>query len=718
MRITFAYNLRKEKDEGSAENLLQEDVDRIGGGLESLGHKVTPLEVTLPPRELVQALQESRPDLIFNAAEGQGGTAREAYYPAIYRQLHLPHTGSGPSVLLVDLDKRLSEEVLHAAGVRVPRGALIREKAEELSEDLDYPLFIKPNYEGSSKGISAKSVAETPKEALALIEKLLKEYPEGVCVEEFIPGRELTVPMLEAFPGHMLEVVENRFIGTGEYNIYDYELKQGEGGGHVETDCPAKLTARQRQDVMAMADRIFSSLPCHDVGRADFRMREDGRVYLIERNPLPSLHPQGSLMKAGRARELAYEEVLDLIVRSAARRYRLSLATEPFLSVDVPPDERKGARELGLRIGRFDRGQWNSITDVDGIAVGHVTHIADGVDSPGNGKKTTSIRSGVTAIVPNKDDLFTNHLPCGGFVLNGIGEMSGLIQAMEWGWMETPVLLTNTMSIGHVHAGVIEHMVATHPELARKVGVMIPIVAETNDSFLNDTMVPSVKPEDAVEAIRDARTGPVRQGSVGGGTGMTTFDFAGGIGSASRVLPEELGGHTVGVLVQSNFGHMKNLTVEGRVIGKDLDPLYPTEPRRGRSYGSVIVIVATDAPMHSQQLQRLSKRAALGLGRAGSSARTTSGEIVFAFSTGNRTPRNRMCESRYVSMTFVADEYLNGLYEATIEATEEAVLNAMLYSAGMNGQEGRYCWPIPTDKVVELLGLRMPDESGPQALHG
>jgi L-aminopeptidase/D-esterase-like protein len=182
-------------------------------------------------------------------------------------------------------------------------------------------------------------------------------------------------------------------------------------------------------------------------------------------------------------------------------------------------------------------------------------------------------------------------------------------------------------------------MVDKHPELGRKVDVVIPLVAETNDAFLNDVRIHSNTPEQAIAAIENARGGHVEQGSVGGGTGMITFDFAGGIGTSSRALPAENGGYTVGVPVQSNFGNMRNLTIEGPVVGALLGDLFPREIRQGQSYGSVIVLVATDAPLLPSQLSRLPKRAALGLGRVGSFAAATSGEIVFAFSTGKCTSR-------------------------------------------------------------------------------
>jgi L-aminopeptidase/D-esterase-like protein len=208
---------------------------------------------------------------------------------------------------------------------------------------------------------------------------------------------------------------------------------------------------------------------------------------------------------------------------------------------------------------------------------------------------------------------------------------------------------------------------------------------------------------EAIKAIANAKSGPVQQGSVGAGTGMTTFDFAGGIGSASRVLPKDEGGHTVGVLVMSNFGKMRNLTIDGKVVGRELDPLFPYEGRRENSDGSVIVVLATDAPLLSSQLNRLAKRAALGLGRTGSLAAASSGEIIIAFSTKNRTARRPSTPEKTLTLKFISDRYINGLYEAVIEATEEAVINAIFSSAGMKGRQSRSSPALPVEEVISMI---------------
>lgn len=599
------------------------------------------------------------------------------------------------------------EHILEKRNIRVPRGCIITPTERDLPEDLPFPVIIKPNYEGSSKGISQDSMAETREQAEEIIDRLLQDFPEGLNAEQFIPGREFTVPVLDAFPGRFLEIVEHTFDNDEPYNIYDYETKhlEDEEAAGVKAVCPPKLSAAERQKILSLADRVEQVLPCPDMGRIDIRLHENGTAYFLETNALPRLLPDGSIAIAAKKHGLAYKDLFDLIIRSAARRYGLSVAPEP-MPESVQKTKRKSARELGITVGRFSTGTHNAITDVKGVKVGHITHEENDVPVPGKPGETTCARTGITAVCPRPETLFNNHMAAGAFVLNGIGEMAGITQAREWGWLETPILLTNTMSMGRVHDGIVQHLVESHPDLGRKVDVTIPLVGETNDAFLNDARLPRNTAEEAIRAIRTAKGGPVEQGSVGGGTGMISFDFAGGIGTSSRVIPaEEKGsaGYTVGVLVQSNFGHMRNLTIDGQVVGRELDPLFPRETRRRNSYGSVIVVVATDAPLLTAQLNRLAKRAALGLGRVGSHAASTSGEIIIAFSTGNQVPREMKETARIMNLTYINDEFINPLYEAVIEATEESVLNAMFCSAGQTGRKKRYAPPIPVEQVHRFL---------------
>jgi D-alanine--D-alanine ligase len=709
MRITVAYNLRTDASEAEAELLSMEDIDRIAGALRDLRYRVTPVEVSGKPDEIVEKLLLSEPDLIFNVAEGTVGSSREAFYPGIYEQLGVPFTGGNASLLHLNLDKHLAKTVIASRGIRVPRGALVTRTERGLPPDLEYPLFIKPNSEGSSKGITQDSVVETPDACMQRIDALLPAYPAGLVVEEFISGRELSVPFLEAFPGQILEIVEHTFdlekLGS-RYNVYDYDMKQGgERMAAVGVVCPAPLEESEKQAVVELARRAFKVMSCPDFGRVDVRLREDGTPFFIELNPLPALHPAASLAMAAKARGLDYRDIFRLVVRSAARRHRIPLRRPRIVApgeTQAAPVQRPTARELGVRIGRFEPGLLNALTDVRGVKVGHVTRVEDKVKVPGVTSSAT-VRTGVTAILPAPRDVFTNRLVAGGFVLNGVGEMAGLTQVLEWGWLETPILLTNSLSVGRVHSGVVAHMIERNPTIGAEHDVILPVVGETDDSFLNDVRAGINTAADARKAIENAAAGAFEQGSVGAGTGMVSFDFAGGIGTSSRVLPAEGGGFTLGVLALSNFGRMRNLTVEGAVVGRRLDPLFPQELRRTHSYGSVVVVIATDAPLLSSQLNRLSRRAALGLGRAGSHAASTSGEIVIAFSTANRTPRTSVEPRKLLNLRFVADAFINPLYEAVIEATEEAVINAMFCSSGMGGRDGRAAPAIPAQEVLDLL---------------
>ncbi len=326
MRLSFTFNLKKsEDDEKQAELFSQEYVDRVVSALEELGHKVSPVEVSGPPGEVVDKLIDSRPDLIFNLAEGVGGKRRESYYPAMYELMGIPYTGGTPGLLHVGLDKRLAEKILAVRGVRVPKGALITEEHSDLTDDLEYPVFIKPNYEGSSMGITQESVAETPEEAERVVKKLLEEYSEGVIVEQYIEGRELTVPMLQAFSGYLLEIVEYKFGGEG-HDIFDYDTKSSSGQDEsLDTICPPELTPEERREILTLADRAFNVMRIPDFARADIRLTEDGTPYLIEVNPLPGLRPISPLITAARAKGLSYNDVIDLIIKSAKERYGIKV---------------------------------------------------------------------------------------------------------------------------------------------------------------------------------------------------------------------------------------------------------------------------------------------------------------------------------------------------------------------------------------------------------
>jgi D-aminopeptidase len=362
------------------------------------------------------------------------------------------------------------------------------------------------------------------------------------------------------------------------------------------------------------------------------------------------------------------------------------------------PGARCRARDLGIPLGRFRTGRWNAITDVAGVKVGHAT-IVRGAGPLEVGKGP--VRTGVTAILPNPANVFEERVVGGGFILNGAGEVSGMTQLMEWGLIETPIFLTNTLSVGAVSDAAVKWMVEKFPGIGGVHDVIIPLVGECDDSWLNDIAGRHVKDEHVYEAISSATDGPVAEGSVGGGTGMITCDFKAGIGTSSRRLPQPLGGYTVGVLVMSNFGVMRQLRVGGLPVGELLEDRYGTLPRRERSYGSIIAVIATDAPLITHQLNRVAKRAALGIGRVGSSAMHGSGEIVLAFSTANMVPRETT--KMVYRMKILLDQRLDPLYEAVIEATEEAILNSLCASRDMDGVNGVVCRALPLEDVKEVV---------------
>jgi D-aminopeptidase len=311
------------------------------------------------------------------------------------------------------------------------------------------------------------------------------------------------------------------------------------------------------------------------------------------------------------------------------------------------------------------------------------------------------VRTGVTAILPNEKNVFDQRVTGGGFVLNGAGEVSGVTQLMEWGLVETPIFLTNTLSVGQVSDAAVEWMVEQYPGIGDEQDVLIPLVGECDDGWLNDVAGRHVKAENVREALTTAQSGPVAEGSVGGGTGMICCDFKAGIGTSSRKLVPALGGYTVGVLVMNNFGHMADLRVSGLPIGPLFEERYRAVHKRTISYGSIIAVVATDAPLSSHQLGRISKRVALGIGRAGSIAAHGSGEIILAFSTANQIPRTT--RKMIYHMKILLDQRLNPLYEAAIEATEEAILNSLCMARDMEGVNGNFAPALPLLEVKEIV---------------
>ncbi len=358
---------------------------------------------------------------------------------------------------------------------------------------------------------------------------------------------------------------------------------------------------------------------------------------------------------------------------------------------------RQRLRQLGFSIGRFPTGPENAITDVPGVKVGHTTLISgDGPLVVGKGP----VRTGVTAILP-PDPVFSERVVAGAFVLNGAGEVSGLTQVVEWGLLETPILLTSTMSVGKVSDAAIKWMTKRFPGIGTDYDVIIPIVGECDDSWLNDAVGRHVRSEHVYRAIEQADAGPVAEGSVGAGTGMVTCDFKAGIGTSSRRVQVDRATYTLGVLVQSNFGVMGSLRVDGAPVGAILEPAFGEAGKRLHNAGSIICIIATDAPMLSLQITRLCKRAALGIGRAGSFAAHGSGEIVVGFSTANKVPR--VATGMITRLEVLLDAACDGLYEAVVDCTEEAIVNALCMADEMRGQSGHYAPALPLDRLTDIL---------------
>ncbi len=353
-------------------------------------------------------------------------------------------------------------------------------------------------------------------------------------------------------------------------------------------------------------------------------------------------------------------------------------------------------RDLGIHVGEYQPGPKNALTDVPGIRVGHSTLIeGSGRRKPGNGP----VRTGVTVIIPN-DDIYQKKLVSGGFILSGAGEVTGLTQIMEWGFLETPLALTNTMSVGRVSDSIIKWMAQKYSQIRDFQEVIIPVVGECDDSFLNDAVGLHIKPQTVFSALESATDGPVDEGAVGAGTGMVCCDLKGGIGTASRIVPMGEVNYTLGVLVLSNFGVMEHLRVDGYPVGRVLAATQGGYSRRTSSYGSIIAVVATDMPLTSMQINRICRRAALGIGRVGSYGAHSSGEIIIGFSTANIVPRQPT--QPQVQFTMILDHYLDPAYKAVIEATEEAILNSMTRAVDMEGANNNR---VPAINLGLLKGL-------------
>ncbi len=384
---------------------------------------------------------------------------------------------------------------------------------------------------------------------------------------------------------------------------------------------------------------------------------------------------------------------------------------DPTLEEVNPKSVR--ARDLGITIGRYLPGPWNAITDVAGVKVGHVTLInGNGPLIPGKGP----VRTGVTVILP-RDDVWHKKAPAGAFVLNGTGEMTGLAWVAEAGFLEYPIALTNTLNVPRVANGVMSWMFKHNPEIGITDDTLTPVVAECDDSRLNDSRGRHVSEDDVVRALEEATSGPVTEGTVGAGTGMIAYQFKGGIGTSSRRLSEENGGYTIGVLVNANHGRRYELTIAGVPVGRlwqekehDMESAGLLEnenvarlSKREQlgDQGSIIIVIATDAPVDSRQLQRMARRAALGLARTGATSHHGSGDFILAFSTANEIPHYP--DTPTFLMTHMADTHLNPIFAATVEATEEAIINALITATTVVGRDGRRAEAISHDQIQRIL---------------
>ncbi|HEY0765096.1 MAG TPA: P1 family peptidase [Pyrinomonadaceae bacterium] len=368
-----------------------------------------------------------------------------------------------------------------------------------------------------------------------------------------------------------------------------------------------------------------------------------------------------------------------------------------LMSIIGQSQNRPRARELGITVGVLPPGPLNAITDVDGVLVGHTTLV-----------RGDNVRTGVTAILPHSGNLFREKVPGAVFVGNGFGKLAGSTQVNELGEIETPILLTSTLSVQRTADYLIDYMLALPGN--EDVQSINPLVAETNDGYLNDIRGRHLTRDDVFAAIKSAKGGAVAEGSIGAGTGTVAFGFKGGIGTSSRKLPERLGGFTVGVLVQTNFGGV--LTINGAPVGRELGRYYLKDElgqaaaeRQNLPDGSVIIVIATDAPLDARNLNRMAARAMMGLARTGAAGSNGSGDYAIAFSTSpdvrirtlnqneRNTPRN---------VKTLANDAVSPLFLAVIEATEEAIYNS-LFRANTTSGRGRTVEALPLDRTIEIL---------------
>lgn len=349
---------------------------------------------------------------------------------------------------------------------------------------------------------------------------------------------------------------------------------------------------------------------------------------------------------------------------------------------------RKRAAEYGIKIGVLPPGKLNAITDVPGIRIGHATLI-----------KGDSVRTGVTSILPHGDNLFQQKVPAAVYVGNGFGKLAGVTQIRELGNIESPIILTNTLSVATGINAIISYTLAQKGN--ENVQSVNAIVGETNDGYLNDIRGRHVNESDVIQAIQNAKEGPVAEGNVGAGTGTVCFGFKGGIGTASRVIPKSLGGYTVGVLVQTNFGGV--LQIDGAPVGVELKKFYLSDRLDEGSDGSCMIVVGTDAPLDARNLERLARRAFMGLAKSGGIASNGSGDYVIAFSTDPSVRISNNSSESLQKTNFLRNDDVSPLFLAVIEATEEAILNSLFMAETMKGKNNRTIEALPLDKVLPVL---------------
>ncbi|HZS48834.1 MAG TPA: P1 family peptidase [Blastocatellia bacterium] len=374
------------------------------------------------------------------------------------------------------------------------------------------------------------------------------------------------------------------------------------------------------------------------------------------------------------------------------------LAAQSVMSFqDQKQSERPRAREAGVVVGVLPTGSLNAITDVDGVKVGQTTII-----------RGDNVRTGVTVILPHGGNVFQEKVPAAVFIGNAFGKLMGSTQIEELGEIESPIALTNTLNVARVADALIDYMLdLPGNNQVRSINV---VVGETNDGFLNDIRGRYVGRDEVFAALRNAKSGPVEEGSVGAGTGTVCFDFKGGIGTSSRRLPERLGGYTVGVLTQTNFGGV--LQINGAPVGQELGKYYlkgdvtSPKPNPAPDYsadGSCMMVVATDAPLDARNLKRLAARAIMGLGRTGSSGSNGSGDYVIAFSTAASVRIRATETARKRQVETLGNDAMSPLFEATIEATEEAIYNSLFKATTVTGPDGHKVEALSIDKTLEIL---------------